>query len=315
MNHSVKAAHPSWVALPQQQTDKATVLAFLAARFPAIGEACWRMRMQQGKVHWQDGSLIDEHTPYRPAQRVYYYREVASEPRIPFQEQILYQDDASLLVYKPHFLPVTPGGNFVNECLVNRLRARTGIDTIIPVHRLDRDTAGVMLMSVNPQSRDAYHRLFREGAIHKRYQALAKLTPELADTIPQGWLPTPLAWVVKNRIERGNPGFTMQMVPGEANSHSNIRLLASVGDVGLFELEPVTGKTHQLRLHMWSLGMPLLNDRFYPRLQPLQADDFTRPLKLVACELRYQDPLNGEARLVRCAGLSGELGLPEAPAG
>ncbi|MDF0534180.1 pseudouridine synthase [Shewanella sp. A32] len=304
MKQRVTAVHPSWVVLPQQQTDKPTVLAFLLARFPAISESVWRERMQQGKVHWQDGSLIDEQTPYQAARRVYYYREVMIEPRIPFQEQILYQDQHSLLVYKPHFLPVTPGGNFVNECLVARLRARTGIDTIIPVHRLDRDTAGVMLMSVAPETRDAYHSLFRDGLIHKRYQALARLTPALRESLPQGWLSQPKCWTVKNRIERGDPGFTMQIVPGTANSHSEIRLLAVNADIGLFELEPVTGKTHQLRLHMASLGMPLLNDRYYPQLQPLQADDFSKPLKLVACRLQYTDPLSGVAQDVSCDGFT-----------
>ncbi|MCL1075371.1 pseudouridine synthase [Shewanella dokdonensis] len=309
MNQTVRAVHPSWVVLPQQQTDKPTVLAFLLARFPAISETTWRQRLQQGKVHWQDGERINELTPYRPAQRVYYYREVASEPHIPFQEQILYQDSQSLLVFKPHFLPVTPGGHFVNECLVARLRARTGIDTIVPVHRLDRDTAGVMLLSVSAASRDAYHGLFRNGQIHKRYQALARLTPAIQQQLPQGWLSTPRCWTVKNRIERGQPGFTMRIVDGVPNSHSEIRLLAVKADIGLFELQPITGKTHQLRLHMLSLGMPLLNDRYYPELQPLQADDFSRPLKLVACELSYRDPLNGELRHIDCEGLAAELAL------
>lgn len=307
MNQSVRAVHPSWVVLPHQQTDKPTVLAFLLARFPAISESIWRQRLQQGKVHWQDGELITELTPYRAAQRVYYYREVTSEPRIPLQEQILHQDAHSLLVFKPHFLPVTPGGSFVNECLVARLRARTGIDSIVPVHRLDRDTSGVMLMSVCAASRDAYHGLFRDRKIHKCYQALAPLTPALQRQVPQGWLSAPIGWTVKNRIERGKPGFTMRVVSGVPNSHSEIRLLAVKDDIGLFELQPITGKTHQLRLHMQSLGMPLLNDRYYPALQPLQADDFSRPLKLVACELRYHDPISGEPRYISCDGFAAEL--------
>ncbi|MCH1925727.1 pseudouridine synthase [Shewanella sp. C32] len=302
------AAQPSYVVLPQQHS-ATTVLAFLIERFPQIDAAVWQARLRDGKVHWQDGSLIDAHTPYRAGVRVYYYREVASETPIPVTEQILAQDAHSLIVYKPHFLPVTPGGQYVNECLINRLRRRTGIDTIIPAHRLDRDTAGVMLLAVSVASRDPLHALFRDGQIHKTYQAVAALTPELAAKYGDGVLAKPQFWTVRNRIEVGSPSFTMRCVAGEANSHSEICLLAVKQGLGLFALRPVTGKTHQLRLHMQSLGMPLLHDRFYPELQPKQADDYSKPLKLVACCLRFTDPFTEQLRDVRYQGFEAEFGM------
>lgn len=307
-NSTSIAAQPSYVVLPMQHT-AATVLAFLIERFPQIGAEVWQARLRDGKVHWPDGERISASTAYQAGARVCYYREVPKEAPIPFAEQILSQDEHSILVYKPHFLPVTPGGQYVNECLVNRLRRRTGIETIIPAHRLDRDTAGIMLLAVSVASRDPLHALFREGNIHKTYQAVAKLTPELAAMYADGVLTQPHYWTVRNHIEVGSPSFTMRCVTGEANSHSEICLLAVQDGLGLFALWPVTGKTHQLRLHMQTLGMPLLHDRFYPELQPKQADDYSKPLKLVACCLRFTDPFTEQLRDVRCQGFETEFGM------
>ncbi|BDM63015.1 RNA pseudouridylate synthase [Shewanella sp. NFH-SH190041] len=305
---SVRAAQPSYVVLPRDITDKSTVLSFLISHFDRIAAEVWHQRVADGKVHWQDGSLIDASTLYRPTARVYYYREVVAETKIPFTEQILYQDDEILLVYKPHFLPVTPSGNYVNECLVHRLRLRTGIEKLTPAHRLDRETAGVMLFSVNPATRHHYHDLFKSKHITKQYQALARLTPALADAARHGSLTLPLRWTVKNRMKPAVPSFLMQIVEGEANTHSEIALLAVSGDMGLFQLSPITGKTHQLRVHMQSLGMPLWNDRFYPELQPKAADDFSRPLQLLAYRLCFTDPVTGKAHDWQVDGLS----LPQA---
>ncbi|MGE6318119.1 pseudouridine synthase [Shewanella baltica] len=304
MTASARAAQPSYIVLPVNVTDIPTVFAFLAQHFARIGEDVWRQRILDGKVHWRDGSLIALDTEYRPAARVYYYREVPVEAKIPFEEQILFQDDNVILAYKPHFLPVTPSGNYVNECLVHRLRLRTGIDTIAPAHRLDRETAGVILMTVAPETRALYHQLFIDDAIRKDYQAIAKLTPEIIEQYQQGNLTLPLHWTVKNRMQPSDPSFTMKIVGGEANTHSEISLVAIKGDLGLFHLSPITGKTHQLRVHMQSLGMPLLNDRFYPSLLPKGPDKFATPLKLMAQRLRFIDPVSGIHHDVQCEGFA-----------
>ncbi|MBV1889493.1 MAG: pseudouridine synthase, partial [Gammaproteobacteria bacterium] len=121
---------PSRLSLPQDSSGHDTVLSYLMTRFPAIEPMVWRQRMAAGKVHWHDGELISERSPIRPQQHVYYYREVDLEPVIPFAEQILFSDEHLLLAFKPHFLPVTPGGRYINECLQNRLREKTGSDQL-----------------------------------------------------------------------------------------------------------------------------------------------------------------------------------------
>lgn len=302
MSTSVRASQASYVVLPETITDKPTVLSFLIERFQQVGSDVWQARMADGKVHWQDGCLITIDTPFKPRARVYYYREVKSEAKVPFEEKILYQDEQIILAFKPHFLALHPSGNFVNECLVNRLRIKTGIETLVPAHRLDRATAGIVLVIVKPESRSLYHDLFKHHQITKEYQALAKLTPELLAQSQQGELQLPLHWTVKNRMVKGEPSFTMKVVEGEPNTHSEITLIDINEGIGLFNLSPITGRTHQLRVHMQSLGMAILNDKCYPNLLPKSDDDYSRPLKLVAKRLAFNDPVTQISLDIECEG-------------
>lgn len=304
MISSVRATQASYVVLPETVTDKPTVFSFLVSKFPAIAASVWQTRILDGKVHWRNGTLITLETPFIPRERVYYYREVERESLIPFEEQVLLQTNEFMLVFKPHFLAVNPSGNFVNECLVNRQRIKTGIQDIVAAHRLDRATAGIMLLSLNSKTRHDYHELFKSGQIHKTYQAIAPLNSEIKVMIAQGKLTLPVAWTVKNRLQKSVPSFLMCIGEGEPNSHSKIRLSEVHNGYGLFELEPVTGRTHQLRVHMMSLGMPLLNDRLYPKLLDKAADDFTAPLKLMAKRLCFTDPITHEQIDVSCEGFN-----------
>ncbi len=281
--------HPSKVSLPQINPGVASVLEYLIIKFQNIKPEIWQQRVADGKVHWHDGSLITADSPFQAQQRVYYYREVESEPVIPFEEKILFQDEHILVAYKPHFLAVIPTGIYIKECLQNRLREKTGLQNLQALHRLDRPTAGLMLFSVNPATRHLYHELFSARKIHKTYQAIARVKNE-EDLVGKEWL-------VQNRIIQSDPRFLMKMVEGEANSHSVIRCLKKSGDKALFELNPITGKTHQLRLHMQSLGWPLLNDRFYPTLLPKADEVYSLPLQLLAKELRFIDPVTQQSRI------------------
>ena len=295
------STQPSKLSLPQTNPGVATILEYLIIKFPLIDAQVWRQRMLDGKVHYHDGSLITEHSLFQAQQRVYYYREVENEPSIPFQEDILFQDQHILVAYKPHFLPVTPGGVFVNECLQTRLRASTGIKELQTLHRLDRVTAGLVIFSVNPDTRHQYHELFKTRQIQKTYQAIAKMTKgdELIGK----------QWEVKNHIVQGEPRFRMYISGGEgtANSHSSILCIAQNEHHAMFEFSPITGRTHQLRVHMQSLGMPILNDKYYPELQELSADNYAAPLQLLAKQLKFIDPITAQSR---CFNYEGNLSLP-----
>jgi tRNA pseudouridine32 synthase/23S rRNA pseudouridine746 synthase len=272
--------------MPKIERPFPAILDFLCSRFPAIPRDIWVRRFAQGKVLDEAGRPVTPESPYAPQKRLFYFREIAAEPQIPFAEKILFLDDEILVACKPHFLPVTPGGRYVDECLLNRLRRNTGIEDLAPLHRIDRETAGIVLFSVNKNTRGRYGKLFMEGHVEKTYRALSTCRPDQQ----------PGSWQVENRIERGEPWFRMSATPGPVNARSVITLTEVTGEVARFTLQPLTGKTHQLRIHMSGLGFGILNDRYYPELQEESADNFATPLQLVAQRIRFNDPVTGRNR-------------------
>ncbi len=278
------AKTPSVVTLPEAEKPYPSILEFLARAFPGISRDTWAQRITEGKVLDDNGNPIAADTQYVPSKRLFYFREIENEPVIPFPETILFQNDEILVACKPHFLPVIPGGRFVNECLLNRLRSRTGIANLVPLHRIDRETAGLVIFSVNRKTRGLYHELFMHGKITKTYHAIAEVNQP----------PQEDRWSVQNRLVRGEPRFRMKTVTGIVNTESHIHLLKVKGNRGLFCLSPITGKTHQLRLHMSSLGFRIINDRLYPDLLAEQNDDFEQPLQLLAKLITFRDPVTGK---------------------
>jgi len=270
--------------MPAAEKPYPSILVFLTGAFPGISRDTWAQRIADGKVLDDDGNPVTAQTEYLPSKRLFYFREVENEPVIPFPETILFQNDEILVACKPHFLPVIPGGQFVNECLLNRLRASTGIADLAPLHRIDRETAGIVVFSVNRKTRGLYHELFMHGKITKTYHAIAEVNQP----------PREDHWIVQNRIVRGEPRFRMKTAGGTLNSESHIHLLKVDGKRGHFRLHPVTGKTHQLRLHMSGLGFRIINDRLYPHLLPEQNDDFAQPLQLLAKQIAFRDPVSGK---------------------
>ena len=288
LNFVMAIAHrPSEITLPATNQGWANLYEFLCWQFPRIDPDIWRQRLQDGKVYWFDGETVSAETAFKPSRRLCYFREVSAEPQIPFVEEVLYQDEHILVACKPHFLPVIPGGEYIHECLLERLRQKYQLPDLVAVHRLDRETAGLVLLSKQPTSRAAYYQLFASGQVEKSYLALAQIPQQVCARPGQ-------QWQVQNRLEKAEPKFLMQQVAGEVNARSSVELLQQQDQLGLFKLTPHTGKTHQLRVHMLGLGMPLLHDKYYPQLQPKTALDFSQPLQLLAAELRFIDPQTGK---------------------
>jgi tRNA pseudouridine32 synthase/23S rRNA pseudouridine746 synthase len=261
-----------------------TTLEALCARFPAIDRAQWLDRMARGRVLDAGGGPITPDTTFRAGAEIHYYREVEDEPRIPFAEAVLFVDGHIMVVDKPHFLPVTPAGGFVTETLLARLLRRFGNPDLVPLHRIDRATAGLVLFSTNPHTRTRYQALFRERRIDKHYEALAPALPETA---------FPLART--SRLERGEPFFRMHEADGAPNSETRVDVIERRGTTWRYALTPVTGRKHQLRVHMAALGAPIVNDLVYPDLRT-EVENHSRPLKLLAKSLAFVDPLSGVER-------------------
>lgn len=262
----------------------------LCARFPRIDRLQWESRFARGRVQDAQGTALAADMPWQVGLEIRYFREVADEPVIPFVETILHHDAHLLVADKPHFLPTAPAGAFVRETLLARLVERTGNADLVPLHRLDRLTAGLVLFSTRPETRDAYQRLFRERRIEKTYEALAPALPDLRFPLER-----------HSRLQPGEPFFRMAEVPGEPNARTRIELIEAHGPVWRYRLVPESGRKHQLRVHMAALGAPILGDGFYPQLQDRSQGEGEPPLQLLAQALAFDDPLTGQRRSFRSA--------------
>ncbi|WP_137818375.1 RluA family pseudouridine synthase [Pseudomonas sp. 2FG] len=277
------SARPSTLHLPAGTWS--TVLDCLCAHFPAIGRETWLERMARGRVLDMQGLAIGPEQRYRQGLRIHYFREVADEVPIPFSETVLYADEHLIVADKPHFLPVTPAGQYVEETLLARLSRRFDNLDLVPLHRIDRLTAGLVLFSANPRTRSHYQGLFRQRQIGKRYEAIAPALPAI--DFPQQR---------NTRLVASEPFFLMQEAAGMPNSETRIEVCERNGELWRYALYPITGKKHQLRLHMAALGAGICNDPFYPQLIKEAVDDYAQPLKLLAQSLRFTDPLSGVER-------------------
>ena len=312
------AVHPGpWV----------TVAQFLQARMPTVAD--WPKRLLRGEVLDATGQAVHERAPAEAGAVLWYWRQPPPEPRLPFEVEVLFQDEQLVIVDKPHFMSVTPGGQHLHETVLVRLKKQLQISTLVPMHRLDRETAGVMAFIVRPEDRNAYQGLLRQQRVHKVYEAVAPWRADLL--LPQ---------VYSSRLASQDGDGFMQMLtlPGEPNAHTRIELiqcwaapadagedavptlapralcatfapvtslapiasLAPVTTLAHYRLTPLTGRKHQLRVQLCALGLPIVGDRIYPRLWPQPAPgttpDYSRPLQLLARELAFTDPCNGQPR-------------------
>jgi tRNA pseudouridine32 synthase / 23S rRNA pseudouridine746 synthase len=271
----------------------ATLCAFLDARLPP-GQP-WAERLARGDVLNAEGQPLRADAPCPPHNSVlWYWRSLPPEPRVPFEIEVLHHDEHLVAIDKPHFLPVTPGGRYLQETALVRLKRLLAIETLVPMHRLDLETAGVLLFMVQPATRHAYQAMFRERRVHKVYEAVAPWREDL--TLPV---------TVSSRLQErpGEAFMQMETVDGEPNAITHIELIGRLGPLAPwahYRLRPMTGAKHQLRAHMSAAGLPIVGDRIYPRLWPAApaeaVPDYSQPLQLLARELRFTDPVTGEPR-------------------
>ncbi len=280
---------PSCVTLPPGPW--ATVLDFLAHRIPGVSHQDWHTRMASGDVLNAQGQTLSPDAPYQAHTKVYYWRHLPFEHPIPFEEQIVFQDDFLVVADKPHFLPITPKGRYVQQTLLVRLKRRLGIDTLVPMHRIDRETAGLVAFTIQPHTRQAYQNLFRDRQVHKVYEAVAPIRADLS---------LPLRY--RSRLVESEQFMAMTEVPGEPNAETLIEQIDQRPEHGLalYRLSPVTGRKHQLRAQLNALGIPIVHDQIYPVLMPVAAPDTApdhrHPLQLLARSLAFTDPITGQAR-------------------
>ncbi|GGK57877.1 RluA family pseudouridine synthase [Nocardia camponoti] len=274
---------PARLRLPEDG-QWATVRDHLVERLPRVDPARIDAMLVAGEIVDLDGPLAPD-APYVPGGAVWFHRDLPVEQHVPFDIGIVHRDDDILVVDKPHFLATIPRGQHILETALVRLRRDLDLPDLIPAHRLDRVTAGLILFVVNPARRGAYQTMFHKRTVSKEYEAIAPYDPSLE-----------LPRTVSSRIIKEKQVLAAQEVPGEINAITDVELLEHRDGLGRYRLRPHTGRTHQLRLHMNGLGVPILGDDFYPVITDKSVDDYSRPLQLLAASLAFTDPLSGEPR-------------------
>ncbi|MEJ2042448.1 MAG: pseudouridine synthase [Reinekea sp.] len=262
-----------------------SVLAFLIDRFPHLDPTALTHKMRSGKIYYDDGSPVPVDATCIAGQRLWYFREIENETVIPFDFEILHEDEHLLVIDKPHFLSTTPVGNFLRETVVTRLRKQTGNMEITPAHRLDRSTAGILMLTKHKAAREKYQSLFARRDTQKIYHAICHrnaLLPEQFD--------------IRLRLQENQHNIFVSVVQGEPNSETSVKLLHSNTQYSLYQLKPVSGRKHQLRVHLANQGAGIVNDNWYPIPQPEGPDDFNNPLQLLAVSLAFIDPFSGQRR-------------------
>ncbi|MGW2254097.1 RluA family pseudouridine synthase [Kitasatospora sp. NPDC001660] len=262
-----------------------TVRAYLAERLPAVAAARIDAALHGREIVGEDGPVAPD-APFRPGAHLWFYRDLPDEVRVPFDLEVLHRDEHLVVVDKPHFLATTPRGRHVAETALSRLRHVLDLPALSPAHRLDRLTAGLAMFVVRPEDRGAYQTLFHDRLVRKEYQAIAPYDPALS-----------LPRTVRSHIVKERGVIAAREVDAPPNSESRIDLLDHRDGLARYRLRPLSGRTHQLRLHMSGLGVPILGDPVYPVVLPEPApDDFRRPLQLLAAAVEFTDPLTGRER-------------------
>lgn len=284
VRHGVTA---SQVALPAGHW--ACMLDFLVERFPRVSRDEWLRRLDAGDVVDEDGREVAARQAFVPHGRLYYYRSVENEATNAAQASVIYEDEHLVVADKPHFLPVTPSGPYLQETLLVRLRRQLDAPQLAPVHRIDRETAGVVLFARHPGVRAAYQAIFAGRNVAKEYEAIAPCDARLRFPMSRS-----------SRLVPGDHFMQMREADpteaAQANAHTDIELIETRGSWARYCLRPLTGKRHQLRVHMAALGVPILGDRIYPDLKPKGGDEPDNPLRLLAASVSFRDPVSGQAR-------------------
>jgi tRNA pseudouridine32 synthase / 23S rRNA pseudouridine746 synthase len=253
------------------------VLAELSDRFGARVRA----KVLAGGVVCADGRVVDSSTVLPAGGFVYLYRDLPDEVPVPFDIPVLHRDDDIVVVDKPHFLATMPRGRHVAQTALVRLRRELGLPELSPAHRLDRLTAGVLVFTIRRELRGRYQTLFARGLVRKNYLARAAGVPSVQ-----------LPRVLHSRIIKRRRCLQAVEEPGAPNAETLVEHVT--GD--LYRLTPRTGRTHQLRVHMASIGLPILGDPLYPNVVDVPADDFSTPLQLLAHSVEFDDPLTRACR-------------------
>jgi len=233
-----------------------------------------------------DGRPVPADAPFVPRSVVWAHRDLPEEAALPADIQVLHRDERLVVVDKPHHMATMPRGRHVVQSALARARVLTGLPRLAPAHRLDRPTAGVLMLTTEQRWRGAYQQVFAAGLVRKTYLAVAPVRPGLE-----------LPLVRRTHLVKQHGTHQAREVPGERpNAETLVELVDTAEEFGLYRLTPTTGRTHQLRCQLSGLGIAIVGDPLYPRDRAVDDDDFGEELQLLAAVLAFDDPVDGQPR-------------------
>lgn len=259
---------------------------FLVERIPKVDPVRIDEMFAEGRWCDEQGVPYPADAPYQPHRFIWFHRDLPDEVEVPFEVTVVHEDAHLLVVDKPHFLASIPRGQHIQQSVVVRLRRQFDLPELGPAHRLDRSTAGLLMLVKHRPDRGAYQQVFARRAVGKRYLAVAAHRPVLD-------LP---AEVASHIVKDVGTVQAYELDDREPNAHTTVDLVTHRDGIAGYLVTPHTGRTHQIRLHMMRLGIPILNDPLYPEVVNVDLGDFRRPLQLLSSELWFDDPLTGKPR-------------------
>ncbi|CAN5371728.1 RluA family pseudouridine synthase [soil metagenome] len=282
-DRDVRVRTPSGI-LGAAPGDASTMGEWLRGRLPAVVDVAGMLGDE--RFVYDDLRPVRESDPYLPHTFVWFHRDLRHEPDVPGELYVVYRDERLVVVDKPAFLSTIPRGRHVRQSVVVRLRDELGLPELSPLHRLDRVTSGLLMLATERRWRGPHQVLFEHGQVHKTYRALAPWREDLE-----------LPRTVRNHLRKVRGVMQGEVIEGApVNAVTEIEMEERIGDQAAYRLTPRTGRTHQLRLHLHGLGIPIADDPLYPVVRETPIDDFTRPLQLLAGELSFTDPIDGTPR-------------------
>ena len=269
-----------WIYREKVKTKDAgqTILDYYTKKYRHSSRDRWQTRIESGRVLLNSAVATTE-TILRSGESLEYHRQPWIEPQVPLEFEILYEDCDLLVVNKPSGLPVIAGGGFLEHTLLYQLKKHYPQDTPTPIHRLGRGTSGILLLGRSPLAKSSLAAQIRRSTIGQNKSHLNKVYRVLVQgnvkcdrlTIKQpiGKIPHPRLGYIYGATDKGK------------HAHSESRVVRRYDDYTLLEVNIFTGRPHQIRIHMASVGYPLLGDPLYVAggtFAPISAQQKTIPV-------------------------------------
>ncbi len=294
-----------------------TVLQYYATRYRHSSEQEWRAKIESGQVLINGEGVFPE-TILQLGQNLAYHRPPWLEPTVPLSWEIIYEDRDLLAIAKPAGLPVLPGGGFLENTLLWQIKKTYPQNPPVPIHRLGRGTSGLLLLAKSALAKSSLSRQMRTNSVSKSTENrvdkiyLAKvgngvIPNRFSVTNPIGKIPHPLLGYIYGATATGK------------FAHSECQVVQRNTDSTIIQVKILTGRPHQIRIHLAAAGFPLMGDPLYGvgGIPQLKQNAIAVPgdcgYYLHAYRLAFSHPRSSKRIDLICPALVRDWGLDKLP--